>query len=302
MIKVTTMEAKFKSLSLFEFQEKFPDDESCMKYLSELKWVNGFKCPKCGNTKYCKGTRRYDRQCTCCKISFSPTSGTLFHKVKFSLRKAFYIVYYLSTSKKGISSTELSRKLELRQKTCWLFRQKVQKAMRSSKSNPMEGKVDVDESYVGGQDEQSVGRSRGKKKLVVVAIEKKGKGISRIYAKVIKKANKENLGTFMKEHINADATVRTDKWTGYNGLDSEFKNLQQEKSEKKGKNFKEVHRSIMNLKAWLRGIHHSVRHLQSYLDEYTYRFNRHKMKEGIFYNLMNRMINSTPFTYKMIIG
>lgn len=296
------MEAKFKSLSLFEFQEKFPDDDSCLEYLAGIKWADGFKCPKCGNTKYCRGTRKFDRQCTCCKISFSPTSGTLFHRCKFSLKKAFYIVYYISTSKKGMSSTELSRKLALRQKTCWLFRQKVQKAMQSSKSNPMTGKVDVDETYIGGQDEQAIGRSKGKKKLVVVAIEKKGKGISRMYAKEIQSASNKNLGTFMRDHIKTDAALRTDKWTGYNVLSDEFINLQQEKSEKKGKNFKEIHRSIMLFKGWLRGMHHSVKHLQPYLDEYTYRLNRHKMKDGIFENLINRMMKSIPWTCKMIIS
>lgn len=296
------MEAKFKSLSLFDFQKKFPDDDACFKYLVNLKWPNGFICPKCGHDKYCKGMKKHDRQCTKCRISFSPTMDTLFHQVKFPLLKAFYIVYYVSTSKKGISSTELSRKLELRQKTCWLFRQKVQKAMQSSKRNPMKGKVDVDETYVGGQDDQAIGRNEGKKKIVVVAVEKNGKGVSRMYAKVIPTASRENLSGFMKDHISKDADIRTDKWSGYAGLSEEFPKLKQEKSKKKGKNFNEMHRSIMNFKGWLRGMHHSVTYLQSYIDEYTYRFNRHKMKEGIFENLIHRMIKSTPYTYKMIIS
>ena len=296
------MEAKFKSLSLFDFQKRFPDDDSCLQYLSDLKWLKGFKCPKCGNTKWCKGMRKFDKQCTTCRISFSPTMDTLFHGCRFSILKAFYIVYYVSTNKKGISSTELSRKLSLRQKTCWLFRQKVQRAMKSSKKNSMTGKVEVDETYVGGQDDKALGRNEGKKKIVAVAIEKKEKGVSRMYAKVIKTASKKNLSSFMTDHIDNSAAVRTDKWTGYKGLTTNFPNLKQVKSEKKGKNFKELHRTIMNFKGWLRGMHHSVRHLQAYLDEYTYRFNRHKMKEGIFENLINRMMNSTPCTYKMIIS
>jgi len=144
------MKAKFKSLSLFEFQSKFPDDESCSAYLADLKWSDGYSCRRCKNTVFCQGVRLHERQCTVCRHLESPTAGTLFHKCKFSLLKAFYIVYYISTSKKGISSTELSRKLDLRQGTCWLFKQKVMKAMKSSKSFPMEGKVDVDETYVGG--------------------------------------------------------------------------------------------------------------------------------------------------------
>ena len=85
----------------------------------------------------------------------------------------------------------------------------------------------------------------------------------------------------MKDHIDQYASVRTDKWTGYKGLEKEFPNLKQEKSEKKGKNFKELHRTILMFKAWLRGVDHSVRYLQSYIDEYTYRFNRHEMKVSL---------------------
>lgn len=156
------MEKRFKSLSLFEFQRQFPNDESCTKYLAELKWANGFKCTKCSNDKFCVGNKAYDRQCTRCNHGESPTAGTLFHKSKLPTLKAFYIIYYLATTKNGISSTELSRKLDLRQKTCWLFKQKVMKAMESSQSFPMEGKVDVDETYVGGQDDEAIGRNEGK--------------------------------------------------------------------------------------------------------------------------------------------
>lgn len=274
------MEKRFKSLSLFEFQTRFPDDVKCKEYLANLKWGKGYKCAKCGHEKFCAGMGTFDRQCTSCNYLESPTAGTLFHKSKLPILKAFYIVYYVSTSKNGVSSTELSRKLALRQKTCWLFKQKIMKAMESSKSFPMEGKVDVDETYVGQQDDQAIGRNEGKKKIMVVAIERKGKGVSRMYGRVIETASKKNLKKFMEDHIDTDANVRTDGWTGYKGLEEEFPNLVREKSEKKGKNFPQLHRSIMMFKAWLRGVHHSVHYLQSYINEYTYRFNRHKMKEA----------------------
>lgn len=296
------MEKRFKSLSLFEFQTLFPDDKSCTVYLADIKWKNGYKCPKCEHERYCCGNGDYDRQCTKCRYVESPTAGTLFHSSKVPILKAFYIIYYLSTSKNGISSTELSRKLALRQKTCWLFKQKVMKAMESGQSSLMEGKVDVDETYVGGQDEESVGRNEGKKKIMVVAIERKGRGISRMYGRVIATASRKNLKKFMTDYINEDAKVRTDGWTGYKGLELDFPQIVREKSEKKGKNFPQLHRSIMMFKAWLRGVHHSVRYLQSYINEYTYRFNRHKMKEGIFENLITRMIIKPPHPYKMIIS
>lgn len=295
------MEQKFKSLTIFEFQSRFPDADSCYTYLSELKWKNGFVCPKCGHIKYCNGAKKYSRQCTRCKHTASPTSGTLFHKVKFPILKAFYIVYYVSTNRKGISSTELSRKLGLRQKTCWLFKRKVMKAMESSGNHKITEKAEVDETVVGGQEEGVVGRKNKKKKLVVIAIEKKGKGVSRMYGKVIPNSSSEELGAFMKQNISLDAHVKTDLWNGYVPLKKDFKNLEQVPSGKKGNNFPEIHRTIMSFKGWLRGIHHRVEHLQAYIDEYCYRFNRSNMKEGLFENLMNRMMVAAPLPYKQLV-
>ena len=289
-------------LSLFEFQTHFSSDNDCLEYLSALKWDSGFVCKKCKHIHYCKGIKEFDRQCTRCNYLESPTAGTLFHKVKFPLLKAFYAVYFISTNKKGISSTELSRKLGLKQKVCWLFKRKVMKAMESSGNFLLEGVVEVDETFIGGSDENSKGRKKGNKKLVVVAIEKKKKGVSRFYAKVIDRANAENLGDFMRSNITKEAKVTTDEWTGYKPLDKEFENMNHIKSGKKGENFPELHRVIMNFKSWLRGLHHHVGHLQDYINEYTYRFNRSFMKGNIFDNLMKRMVNTNPHFYKTIIA
>lgn len=294
------MEQRFLSLSIFEFQERFPNEEACLNYLSELKFGDGFVCSKCGHNHYCRGEHDYDRQCTRCRYKESVTSGTLFHKLKFPLLKAFYIVYYVSTNSKGISSTELSRKLALRQKTCWAFKRKVMKAMKSSGNHPMQGKVEVDEMVVGGEEEGVRGRQNDKKQLVVVAIEKKGRGVSRMYGKVISSSTTAELGEFMRGTISKDADVKTDEWTSYKPLVKDFPNIKHIPSGKKGENFPEIHRVIMGFKGWLRGMHHQVEHLQAYLDEYSYRFNRSNMKTGIFENLMRRMVQSKPIFIKQL--
>jgi len=291
------MEARYQSLSIFEIQQKFPNEDACMRFLAEKKWSAGYQCRKCGHAHYCNATRTHDRQCSSCNYIESPTAGTVFHKVKFPLVKAFYIVYYLSTSKKGIASTELSRKLELRQKTCWLFKRKVMEAMKSSGRYPMEGTVEVDEFVVGGQETGVKGRKNKKKQLVVVAVERKGKGASRMYAKVIPSAGSKQLKPFMQAHIKPNASIRTDGWAGYAPLRKDFKKLVQEKSGTKGQNFALLHRVIMGFKGWLRGIHHHANHLQAYLDEYCFRFNRSFMKEGAFENLLDRTVSTSPKTY-----
>ena len=289
------MDKSSNSLSLFQFQQRFATDNQCLAYLSAERWKNGFTCSKCGHTHYCQGNSLYSRQCTRCKYTSSPTSGTLFHKVKFPLLKAFYIAYFVSTNKKGISSTELSRKLDLRQKTCWYFKRKVMKAMESSGKQPLTGNVDVDEFFVGGQEEGKKGRGKERKELVVLAIEKRDRGISRMYGRVIPQADAKNLGDFMREKIEKKANVKTDKWLGYKPLKVEFENMVQLSSGEKGGNFPEIHRAIMLFKAWLRGIHHHVTDLQTYIDEYTYRFNRHFMNSSIFDNLIRRMLNAKQY-------
>lgn len=296
------MEKKFKSLSISEFHAKFPDNESCYLYLEGIKWKEGFVCPKCGHTHYCQGQGKHKRKCTKCDHQDSVTAGTLFHKVKFDLLKAFQILYFVSTSKKGMASTELSRKIGLRQKTCWLFKRKVMEAMKSSDKHVLDGEVEVDEFVLGGQEEGVKGRKNGTKKLVVVAIERKKKGTGRAYAKVIAHAGQKEIAPFFEKKIDKQAQIKTDKFRTYTALKKDYIYLQQIESGKKGKNFPVMHRWIMGMKSWLRGMHHHARDVQAYLDEYCYRYNRHYMKENIFDNIVLKMMTSKPKTYWQLVG
>lgn len=293
------MEKKYESLSIFEFQQMFPDDRACYEYLEKLKWKDGYECVKCKNRKYHAGQGKLTRKCSRCNHQESVTCNTLFHKVKFPILKAFYIVYYISTCKKGISSTELSRKLQLRQKTCWLFKRKVMAAMASSGKSPLMGQVEVDETYVGGKEAKATGRQKGKKSIVVFAIERAGKGVKRAYGKVIENAGSKQLEPFVKGVVDASSQITTDRWRGYRPLKKAFRKWTQKKS-KQGQNFDTMHRFIMGFKSWLRGVHHSVTHLQAYIDEYTYRFNRHFMAAEIFDHLLVRMVKHRPVFYRMI--
>jgi len=280
-------------MSIFEFQAKFPNDNSCIDYLSNLKWSESYECRYCKNTKYCDTKRYGERRCTKCRKPESVTAHTLFHKIKFPLLKAFYIIYYVSTSKKGISAAELSRKLDLREKTCWSFKRKVMEAMGSSGNYPIGGKVEVDEAFFGGHEQGKQGRSKSKKDQVVIAIQRHGKkGISRAYAMKVDGGGTKQLRPFFEKFIDKEASITTDGWRGYTPLKKDY-SLEQIKSNN-GENFKVLHRFIMGLKSWLRGIHHHVDHIQAYLNEYTYRFNRHFMNGSIFENLVSRMMNHEP--------
>jgi hypothetical protein len=253
--------------------------KDCYRYLSEIKWSidRPCKCKKCGHLKYGKGKKPYSRRCAKCNYDESPTAGTMFDKLKSPLLIAFHIVFKISTKKKGMSSLELSEEFELRQKTCWEFKWKIQQAMASCKRFPLTGEIHVDEFLIGEYEEGKKGRSGdSKKRLVVIALEILGKEkVGRAYAQVIESASAKEFEPFFNAYISKDANVITDEWKGYLPLKKEYSLLRQIPSNK-GANFKQLHIHIMNMQGWLRGIHHhcTKERLQGYLDEYHYRYSR----------------------------
>lgn len=282
----------FRGVNSIKFNQRFKDDNDCLEYLAEVKWLNGYNCKRCNNDKFGTGKNRNNRRCTKCRYDESPTVGTMFEKLKFSILIAFHIVFKISTKKKGMSSIELSNEFELRQMTCWAFKQKLQQVMKSSLKSPLTGIVHVDEFVIGGPEEGKKGRSKGLKKLIVLAVEIVEDGVGRAYAEVIEHSSAIELGCFLKKYVSIEAEVISDKWKGYTPLKKEFKNLKQVASED-GKNFKELHIHIMNIKGWLRGIHHhcSKDRMQNYLDEYHFRYNRRSNMDTIFNVLIRKMVD-----------
>jgi transposase-like protein len=294
--------------SINDFREHFKTSEDCYNFLIAQKWGAGFKCRRCGCTNWYKGKQWFYRRCSSCRYDESATANTLFHKSKLGLLKAFEFAFRVSVKKKGMSTTELAKEFSCQQKSAWLLKAKYQNAMKNSDHYPLEDRVEVDEFLVGGFDESLPGRSNESKQLVVLGVEKvidkQGKEtISRAYAKVIKSGGAENLKPFFDEKINKDATVKTDGWRGYLPLKKDWQ-IEQVISEK-GKNFKELHTHIMNIKLWLRGIHHKCKghRLQNYLDEFHFRFNRRGFTGTVLEKLLIRAVHVQlkPVTYRQII-
>jgi len=291
----------FIGVNSIKFYQQFTTEDACLSYLSGMKWASGYICKRCGYSNYCKGKKEFNRRCTKCRYDESPTAGTMFDKVKFSLLIAFHIAFKIATKKKGMSSLELSQEYELRQKTCWEFKWKIQQAMASSLQYPLTGTVHVDEFIVGGPEEQKRGRSKGAKKLIVLAIEVLENGVGRAYAEIIENASSKELGSFLEKYVSTKANIITDEWKGYVPLKKKFINLKQIKSDD-GKNFSDLHIHVMNIKGWLRGIHHhcSKERIQGYLDEYHYRYNRRQNMGSIFDLLLKRMVENEPKRIKSI--
>lgn len=282
---------QFKGENELEFQKAFSTKEKCYHYLAHQRWKDGFICPHCGCTTEASCLIVDHKRCKDCQRVISPTSATLFHNVKFSIEKAFYMVFKMSATTKSISAEQLSKNVGVNRKTALLFQHKVRLAMQSSGKHPLEGQVEVDEAFIGQKEEGIIGRGALDKAQIAVAVEKYGAtGIKRVYIQKIENASTAQLKVLFEKHISAKAKVLTDKWTGYSPLNALY-NITQEKSEP-DQNFKVMHRCIQQLKSWIRGIHHSVSkvYLQGYLNEFCYRINRSIHKNTIFDNLILRMV------------
>lgn len=291
----------FEGQSILNFIKELPDDDACRAYLAHLKWSKGFTCTKCGGGKGCQKSG-YTYHCYSCNHVETASANTLFHKVKFGLHKAFCIVFEMSTSSKSISSIQMGKRFDLRQGTAWYFMHKVRKSMKSSEQFPLATLVHVDEFTVGGKEEAKPGRSYdSKKKKAVIAVELTAeKKIKRAYIKSIDDYSSKSLTTIFDAHISEHAKVITDKWRGYEPLKKTY-DIEQKLSNQ-GKNFKELHIVIMQLKSWIRAIptHASKHHIQSYFDEFCYRLNRSQAKHSIFHKTIERMVNSKPIFQKQI--
>ena len=290
----------FQGVSIGEFQKFFQTEDDCKQYLFDLKWQHGYCCRRCKFKGSNKGKTGFHLRCKLCGYDESVTAHTMFHKLKIPLLKAFGMCFRISVRKKGMSTMELSKEFSINQKSSWLFKRKAQESMISSGKYPLQSKVEVDEILIGGPEKKKRGRSKGEKKLVVIAIEKvDGNKIGRAYGQVIANASAECFKPFFEKHIDKDnAQVITDKWRGYWPLESEFEIRQ--KDSKGGKGFPDLHIVIMNLKSWIRGIHHRVseRFMNGYLNEFFFRFNRRNFLTSICHKLIERFMISSPYSYK----
>jgi transposase-like protein len=282
----------FKGQNLLEFAERFNSDETCIEYLAHIKWNDRFKCVKCRHT----GSQvRHDHSRTCNKCSHteSATANTLFHKVKFGIRKAFFICFEMSTTTKSLSASYVAERFGVTEKTARLFMHKVREAMKSSGNHPMDGNVHVDEFVIGGKEEGKVGRSyNAKKKKIVCAVQLTDDGkVKRMYSMKIENYSSKELERIFSNHISQEAKVTTDCWKGYRPLMKNY-NITQIESDG-GLNFKALHTMVHQVKSWIRTTYSWVSdfNINRYLDEFCFRINRSQMKENIFNNIIHRMVS-----------
>jgi len=274
--------------TLAEFYRRFPDDDACLRYLVETRWPDGFRCPACGGTGAAFLAARRLWQCSdrACRRQTSATAGTALHRSKLPLTTWFTAAYLVATLKPGISALQLKNQLGMKRlETAWVLLHKLRAAMVDPDRSPLAGTVEVDETWVGGKQKGlRGGRARkGRKALaVMVAVERRATSLGRLRLEVIHDTSSTTLYDFIKRNVRPGSTVVSDAWQGYSGIEPEiYTHLSVNQSARKRvggdpSGVPGVDRVISNLKTWLRGTHHGVGadHLDAYLEEFVFRFNR----------------------------
>ena len=296
--------------NLTEFEARFSSEEACREYLFRLRWPDGFRCPGCGGGKSWP-LRKVLLPCAACGRQTSVTAGTIFQDTRTPLPLWFRAMWWVTTQKNGASALGLQRVLGLnRYETAWTWLHKMRRAMVRPGRDLLAGRVEVDESYLGGLEEGLRGRNLKNKALIAVAAQQEGRGIGRIRMKRIEDASGQSLVPFVEECIELGSVVLTDGWPGYCGLEKEGFIHEVTVVSRQEKSASElmpgVHRVMSLLKRWLLGTHQgavSPKHLDYYLDEFTFRFNRRKSRNRgkLFYRLVQQAVAVEPATYKMIV-
>lgn len=292
-----------------EFQRWFATENSCREYLSRLRWPDGFNCPRCGHDRTW-AVRRQLWRCMRCRYETSLIAGTLFQDTRMPLQIWFQAMWYVTNQKQGVSALGLQRVLGLGSyRTAWTWLHKLRRAMVRPGRDRLQGTVEVDETFVGGPRPGKRGRGAAGKVLVLVAAQQDGNRIGRIRLQRIADASAKSLEAAVKEMIAPDSVVRTDEWLGYNGLETQgySRDVVRKKSTIGDNLLPLANRVASLLKRWLLGTHQgAVRpsHLDYYLDEFTFRFNRRTSgsRGKLFYRLVQQAMMLDPIPAKIITG
>lgn len=297
--------------SLLEMERRFAAEDACREYLTKLRWGHGFLCPACEG-KVGREDRRHRWTCQSCRRQTTVTAGTVFEGTHLPLQLWFRAVWLVTSQKSGVSALGVKRVLGLGSyETAWLGLHKLRRAMVRPGRDRLHGTVEVDEAFVGGVS-SGTGRDGVGKALVAIATEQDGKGIGRIRLARVADGSTPSLHGFIQQAIAPGSTVHTDGWAPYQGLEKlgyshTISRLKGQGKEAAVELLPRVHRVASLLKRWLLGIHQGAvgpTHLEYYLDEFTFRFNRRRSASWgkLFFRLLQQAVQAKPVTYETVVG
>lgn len=291
--------------NLLEFERQFRTEEDCWLYLVRVRWPYGFRCPRCGLNRSWQLKRKL-WQCQDCGTMASATAGTIFQDSHLPLRLWFRAIWWFTNQKSGISALGMQRALGIGSyRTAWTCLHKLRRAMVRPNREPLTGKVEVDETMIGGRRKGTPGgRTVGDKAVVLVAVERRKFGAGRVRFKQIPLATGDRLVQFVKQSVASGSTVITDGLPAYVGVLKPHGYIHE--TEIGSNALPNLHRVAALLKRWLLGIYQgrvSWEQLDHYLDEYAFRFNRRTSasRGKLFYRLVQQAVSVEPIPYANLV-
>lgn len=295
--------------TVLELDARFPDDDACREYLIRLRWPDGFVCPRCAAVEaWSAGRGRL--VCRKCRHQTSATAGTIFHGTRKPLRLWFRAIWQVTSQKTGASAVSVQQALGLGSYlTAWTWLHKLRRAMVRPGRERLQGRVEVDETHI--RTEENDGDQSGTPVWVAIAVEEDARGMGRIRLSRIGEPSRGVLHAFVQQTVEPGSVVHTDGRPAYSGLERlgyghEVTVLAGLGKDAASTLLPHVHRVASLLKRWLLGTHQgavSPKHLDYYLDEFTFRFNRRRSRSRgkLFYRLLQQAVQVDPSPYGAII-
>ncbi len=297
--------------SQIEFEHRFATEQACRDYLAKMKWPEGFVCRKCEHTKYWISARHL-YICSRCESPHSLTADTVMHASKKPLTYWFKAMWWFTTRKSGVNAVNLKDLLGFGSyQTAWTWLHKLRRCTIRKGREPLSGRIELDEFFIGGLQPGPRGRGADGKTAVVAAVEREGNKIGRIRLQVVPDCSGDVLKSFAQTYIAPGSEVVTDGWKGYNFLDQgtcwTHRRVIATKTNDKDSVLPGVHLVASLVKRLMLGTFQGrfcPEHLQSYLDEYVFRFNRRKSRNigKKFMRIVQQIVASTKTTYREIVG
>lgn len=294
--------------TLQELERRFSSETACRAYLYALRWPDGWTCPRCGGHEG-RPLRRSVWRCVRCRYEGSVIAGTVFQDTHLPLTTWFRAMWHVTSQKNGASALGLQRVLGLGSyKTAWAMLQKLRRAMVRPGRERLQGFVEVDETYWGAEEAGVIGRLTYQKTLIMVAAEEDGRGIGRIRLGRVPDTRRKSLHGFIARSVEPGSVIRTDGLSSYAGLTEYRHDPHVQRGQPVGAEplLPRAHRVVSLLKRWLLGTHQGavrVAHLDYYLDEFTFRFNRRRSasRGKLFYRLAQQAVQVEPVPFASLV-
>jgi transposase-like protein len=303
--------SRVRGLSEAQFRESYDTEERCRAVVEKLRWPKGFVCPRCGG---CEGkwlSTRPKMQCRACRHQVSLTAGTIFHATKLPLTTWFLAMWLIATAKDGISSVELGRRLGIKQTNAWALKQKVMHVMAGRENaKRLDGRVEMDDAYLGGHRPGRRGRGAAGKQPFVAAV---STGDDRRPRKIkllpVKGFRKKEVKKLVAEHLASTARLVTDGlncWTAAAeaGLEHRAMATGGGKRAAGWSPFKWVNTTLGNVKAAITGTYRRVspEHADRYLGSFAWRHNRRFQLDSLIPRLVHSAVRTGPLSYQALVA